>query len=511
MAINVVRVETEQKVNQTIDNQQTDASLTALTGGGWVVTWTSLGQDGSGYGIYQRKYNADGSTAGADIQVGTTSAGDQTLPNVTALADGGWVVTWTSSGQDGSGLGVYQRRYGASGDATPEVKVNSTTAGDQSKSVVAGLGGGGWIVAWEAPDASSSGIFYRKYDNAGATSGTDIAVNATTTSTQINVSVAALKVTGPGDPASGGFVITWQSLSQDGGSYGVYQQLYSAAGAAVGGEIKVNTTTALDQATPSVTGLADGGWVVTWTSFGQDGALGGIYQQRYDTSGGTVGGETLVNVVTAGGQIDPAVTALSDGGWVVTWMSNVGPDGSLNGIYQRHYGSDGTAGPQLLVNATTPQDQTAPTVTATADGGWVVAWTSFGQDGSETGIYQRRYAGGGNQLSVDQDYATGSALDEVLNVATGTLNANDVLDGGAGTDTIQYGGTLDWIVGALVTNFEALKGGSGDDTLTITAAQLSMLGLSIDGGAGTGDKIQVTGAGRSTCRTRRSRTSRRSS
>jgi hypothetical protein len=30
-----------------------------------------------------------------------------------------------------------------------------------------------------------------------------------------------------------------------------------------------------------VTGLADGGWVVTWTSFGQDGALGGIYQQRY--------------------------------------------------------------------------------------------------------------------------------------------------------------------------------------------------------------------------------------
>ncbi len=34
MAINVVRVGTEQKVNQTIDNQQTDASLTALTGGG---------------------------------------------------------------------------------------------------------------------------------------------------------------------------------------------------------------------------------------------------------------------------------------------------------------------------------------------------------------------------------------------------------------------------------------------------------------------------------------------
>ena len=41
-----------------------------------------------------------------------------------------------------------------------------------------------------------------------------------------------------------------------------------------------------------MTALADGGWLVTWTSYGQDGSGFGIYQQRYNSEGGTVGGET---------------------------------------------------------------------------------------------------------------------------------------------------------------------------------------------------------------------------
>jgi hypothetical protein len=67
MTITVVQVASEQKVNNTTSGDQKNASLTALTGGGWVVTWESNAQDGSGYGIFQRKYNADGSTLGQDI------------------------------------------------------------------------------------------------------------------------------------------------------------------------------------------------------------------------------------------------------------------------------------------------------------------------------------------------------------------------------------------------------------------------------------------------------------
>ena len=46
-----------------------------------------------------------------------------------ALADGGFVVTWTSDGQDGSGYGIYGQRYAADGTAVgSEFRVNQITA-----------------------------------------------------------------------------------------------------------------------------------------------------------------------------------------------------------------------------------------------------------------------------------------------------------------------------------------------------------------------------------------------
>ena len=61
------------------------------------------------------------------------------------------------------------------------------------------------------------------------------------------------------------------------------------------GETQVNTTFASDQSDPSVAGLADGGYVVAWTSSGQDEASTlGVYAQRYDALGNTVGTEFLV-------------------------------------------------------------------------------------------------------------------------------------------------------------------------------------------------------------------------
>src|SRR5688572_25955753 len=50
----------------------------------------------------------------------------------------------------------------------------------------------------------------------------DIHVNQPTNSSQILPRVAALE--------DGGFVITWQSLYQDGSEYGIYAQIYNANG-----------------------------------------------------------------------------------------------------------------------------------------------------------------------------------------------------------------------------------------------------------------------------------------
>jgi Ca2+-binding RTX toxin-like protein len=62
---------------------------------------------------------------------------------------------------------------------------------------------------------------------------------------------------------------------------GVYQQRFRADGTPLDGEQLVNVHTSLDQDAPSVTGLKDGSWVVTWQSDGQDGSSEGIYQRLY--------------------------------------------------------------------------------------------------------------------------------------------------------------------------------------------------------------------------------------
>src|SRR5688500_14679047 len=102
--------------------------------------------------------------------------------------------------------------------------------------------------------------------------------------------------------------------------------------APAGGETPVNIYTAADQRQPSAAALAGGGFVVTWTSDDQDGSGAGVYAQRYDSDGIAHGGETRVNTPTANGQDRPSVAALAGGGYVVTWTSD-GQDGGSTGVY----------------------------------------------------------------------------------------------------------------------------------------------------------------------------------
>src|SRR5207302_540453 len=82
---------------------------------------------------------------------------------------------------------------------------------------------------------------------------------------------------------NGGFAVTWQDLSFGvGGATGdssgsaVKAQVFAADGSRVGSELLVNTATALDQFVPQITALANGGFVVTWEddSQGDGGAIG---------------------------------------------------------------------------------------------------------------------------------------------------------------------------------------------------------------------------------------------
>ena len=366
----------EAQVNTTSTGDQTDSAVTALAGGGYVVTWSSDGQDGSGLGVYAQRYDAGGVAVGSETHVSTFTTGDQKAPTAAGLTGGGYVVAWTSNGQDGSGYGVYAQRYDASGVAVGgETRINSYTANDQSMPTVTGLSGGGYVVSWvsNGQDGGGLGIYAQRYDANGVAQGAETKVNTYFTGQQTAPSIAAL--------ANGGYVVAWDSDGEDGSSTGIYLQRYDANGVAQGSETRANTLTNGSQYAASVIGLAGGGFVVSWQSNAHESSGLAVILQRFDANGVAVGSEVHVNTYTLLDQQSATVTALADGGYAVLWDS-FGEDGNANGVYMQRYDANGVAqGGETLINATSLGIQTMPSVATLANGNIVAAWT----DGSHVG------------------------------------------------------------------------------------------------------------------------------
>jgi hypothetical protein len=303
----------------------------------------------------------------------------------------------------------------APGDALgPEFQVNSFTTDTQLDSAVAMDADGDFVVAWTdygGQDGSSAGIFAQRFDAAGVAQGGEFQVNTFTTGSQVVPAVAM--------DADGDFVVAWQSFGQDGSSRGVFAQRYDAAGVGQGGEFLVNTQTSNAQDDPAIAMDADGDFVVAWASFGPDGSDWGIFAQRYDAAGVAQGGEFQVNAFTTGDQELPAVAMDADGDFVVAWRS-YGQDGSGYGVFAQRYDAAGVGqGGELLVNTQTSNAQNDPAIAMDADGDFVVAWASEIQDGSSDGIFAQRNQGDG---PVAGDFTVDGRSD-ILWRNTGTGNA----------------------------------------------------------------------------------------
>jgi hypothetical protein len=365
---------------------QRQAAVASNSEGDFVVVWQSQAQDGSGLGIYAQRFQSDGLPQGGEFRVNSHTTGNQSSPSVAMAADGNFVVAWMSAGQDGSGGGIFAQRY--DGDGLPqggEFPVNSQTSGEQSLPTVAMDGNGDFVIAWESygQDQSGLGIFAQRYDAAGAPQGTEVPVNSYVTADQSDPAVAMA--------ADGSFVVTWQSSFQDGSSWGIYGQRFDATGSPAGGEFRANDYTPSYQIAPSVAMAADGGFVVAWSSVFQDASFDGVFARRYDSAGTPQGIEFQVNTFSAGQQNASSVAMNAGGDFLVAWQSDA-QDGSGYGIYAQCYTPAALRkGSEFRVHSETSGAQVLPAVALDAAGDVVAAWHSYGQDGSGTGVYARRF------------------------------------------------------------------------------------------------------------------------
>jgi len=362
--------------------------------GNFVVAWQSLLQDGNGWGIFARRYDSAGLPQGNEFQVNTFTPGNQFVPRVAMDSLGNFAIVWESFQVDGSGYGVSCQRFNAAGVALGgEFQVNTNTTDNQHDPYIAMAPNGAFVVVWSSnlQDGSLDGIYGQRFDSAGAPVGAEFHVSTFTNNIQGQPTVSM--------DASGNFVVVWESQGQDGSGYGAYMQRYNSSGVAQGGEVRVNTVTANDQAEPYVNLASGGSFVIAWASTSQDGDGIGVYAKRYNASGVAQGSEFRVNTFTSGDQTNPSVATDSTGNFVIIWESQ-GQDGSGKGIYGQRYNSSGVAqGSEFLVNTFTSSDQAYPFVTRAPAGNFVVVWTSSGQDGSNEGVYGKRFNSSGVPLN----------------------------------------------------------------------------------------------------------------
>ena len=526
-------------VNTNLPGVQHDSVVAGLAGGGFMVFWQDDSTADST--IRAQRYDALGNRAGAELVFGSQFLGGEVIsPAVTALAGGGFYITYTEV--FGLSRAILGHVYDANGAFVRNQGV--TAFGSYGNSEVARLGTGS-VVVWE-DQSGTGGILLKVFDAAG-TGGPDIPVISSTASqpavasapggsrfavvwrgtfsdegevfarvfnaagtliTAMSISVAQVHAGAQSEPVviwlnDGRFVVAWRDGSGvNDDSDTIRARVFNDSGQAMTGEIAVNSTTLLDQDQPTITALPNGGFVVSWVDFsgtGGDNSASAIRLQAFDGAGGKIGGEMLVNTTTNGFQLNPSISALADGRIVVSWtdLSSGTPDIRSQIVDPRDGIVTGTGAADTLYGHDAVGDEI---------NGYDGNDTLFGLAGND-----QLYGGAGNDTVIGgkgDDTAFGGAGNDVLRGGVGddelygegdndTLFGGagaDILDGGAGSDLASYVGELGELVfaldGSLVASgeiandtligIERLQGGNGVDRFNGDANTNSLYG---EGGA----------------------------
>jgi Domain of unknown function (DUF4214) len=493
-------------------------ALAKLSNGGFVAVWQ--GSDtvagGAGAGLWAQLRDAGGAATGAAYAL--TPNGDARLegePAVAALSNGRFVVAYSVN--DGAVTRIAYRVVEANGSAGAEHVLDGGASGDAAMPAVATLADGSFAVGWRSggmvhvQQAAADGSLLGAQNNYGALS------------SAFSPSLSALK--------QGGYVVSWGEIN-DGNVY--------AATSGSGQAFVVNgdgyaASLATAAPLPHVTTLANGNFVIAWDSYVNEPlgySMSDIFFQLYDSGGHALGAPVQANMASGGGHYDAAVTALSDGSFVVAWQSQGGDyDGS--GIFGRRFGADGTAidSQEFGINQMRAGDQTSPDLVALANGGFAAAWVDS-QAGAAS-VEARVYAGAATTPAQDGSQTThagdatanpapvvtapstpvvtapvtpppaittpvatapaaqapsnltGTAGNDVLAASSG----GGVLDGKGGIDTAVFSGTrASYSLSSDGTNFSAydVVNGSTTKLVGIERVQFSdqTLALDVNGNAG---------------------------
>lgn len=328
------------QMNDYTQDSQTSPSLAGLPNGKFVAAWTSYDQDGSYDGIYAKIFNNNGVATSQEFRVNNYTYGSQFDPCVSKLSNGGFVVAWSSTIQDGYNEGIYAQIYSPNGNIVgSEFKVNTFVFNSQYKPKVIGLSNGRFVIVWQSytQDGSGAGVYGQIFNNDGTFIGNEFRVNTYTSNSQSQSCIASF--------SNNNFVVVWSSMYQDNSGGGIYAQLFDSDGAKVGREFRINQQTTHNQEEPDVVALFNDKFIVTWKTSTWNGYsweyYGQILSRIYSIYGDPVSDEVLISNPSYLFYARPKVLSFSlDNKFIISYYGDGGLVGSISNVFFDELGNN---------------------------------------------------------------------------------------------------------------------------------------------------------------------------
>jgi hypothetical protein len=148
---------TEFQVNSSTMEYQSYPDVAVDADGDFVVTWVSCCSSNA---IFAQRYDSAGNPVGGEFQVSAFTSAYNYIgrPDVALDADGDFVVAWSTYLGNGSGTGVFAKRYISTGSPVgTEFAVDSYGVGYQEEPSVAADANGNFVIVWQSDAQTARG------------------------------------------------------------------------------------------------------------------------------------------------------------------------------------------------------------------------------------------------------------------------------------------------------------------------------------------------------------------
>jgi len=371
----------EFQVNTHTTNKQENPAIAMDGAGNFIVVWNSYLQDKSSNGIFGQRCDKNCTPLGEEIQINTTSGGNQKEPSVAMDTAGYFIVVWQGPGTaEADKEDIFARRFDSNGRPLgSEFRVNTNTNDKQLCPRAAMNNTGKCVIVWESanvPEDGKKAICSQLYDSNGLKIGTEFVAND-----------------GPSDgrypnaaiDSQGNFAVVWM---QDKSSNSIIGRLYNADGSPKVEPFEVSTIRFSSVTQPSISMSTEGRFVVAWDGDPELAGLDDIHARMFEADGTAIDEQFIVNTTIEGPQQNPKVVMNNRRQFIVVWDSKIDPDINEREIFAQRYDNTGEAiGDEFQVNTYIEADQKHPAVAMGQGRKFVTTWQSYGQDGSGYGVF----------------------------------------------------------------------------------------------------------------------------